>query len=217
MVIGKIMSVDLEKYAACLFTLEYCGKSRRLKEFQLTTYWIGKSFNIFPDSIVLVGSDGTTEVPDETGQFTLLSQYLEYEVQGDSSTTEGNVEPAVSSYAFPYSTYKPYAGKKAIVKQTGYKHKGPVSKPPGVVSQETVESGSKLPKKEEWKKNVEICAYTEHGRLKKISNFPMTLTNDTAKVDFIAESISQELFDGTVVFLIDVDNLKIRDSTVTRG
>ena len=45
----------------------------------------------------------------------------------------------------------------------------------------------------------------------------MTLTNDTAKVDFIAESISQELFDGMVVFLIDVDNLKIRDSTVTRS
>ena len=42
--------------------------------------------------------------------------------------------------------------KKGIVKQTGYKHKGPVSKPPGVVSQETVESGSKLAKKEEWKK-----------------------------------------------------------------
>ena len=102
------MSVELDK----LFTLEYCGKSRRLKEFQLTTYWIGKIFNVFPDSIVLVGSDDTTEVPDETGQFTLLSQYLEYEVQGDSSTSEGNVEPAVSSYAFPYSTYKPCAGKK---------------------------------------------------------------------------------------------------------
>ena len=127
-----------------------------------------------------------------------------------------NLQYHLSSYAFPYSTYKPYAGKKhAIVKQTGYKHKGPVSKPPGVVSQETVVSGSKLAKKEEWKKNVEICAYTEHGRLKKISNFPMTLTNDTAKVDIIAEFISQELFDGTVVFLIDVDNLKIRDSTVT--
>ena len=68
--VNHIMSVALD---TCLFTLEYCRKPRRLKEFQLTTYWIGKISNVFPDSIVLVGGDGTAEVTDETGQFILLS------------------------------------------------------------------------------------------------------------------------------------------------
>ena len=66
-------------------------------------------------------------------------------------------------------------------------------------------------------KNIEICECTTDGRLKKVSNFPMSMTNDTAKVDYITESISQELFDGVEVLLIDAENLKIRDSTVTRG
>ena len=45
----------------------------------------------------------------------------------------------------------------------------------------------------------------------------MSLTNETAKVEFIAESISQELFSGEDVVLVDADSLQIRDSTVTRG
>ena len=45
----------------------------------------------------------------------------------------------------------------------------------------------------------------------------MSLTNDTAKVDYITESISQELFDEVEVLSIEAENLKIRYFKVTRG
>ena len=66
-----------------VYMLKHVGMNCRLREAQLTTYWIGKIFGIFPDSIVLVASDETIEVPDENGFFTLES-YLDYEVQDES-------------------------------------------------------------------------------------------------------------------------------------
>ena len=61
-----------------VYTLKYEGITRKLKESQLQPYWIGKFFNLFPDSIVLIGSDGSAEVPDD-GVFS-LEYYLDYEV-----------------------------------------------------------------------------------------------------------------------------------------
>ena len=100
----------------------------------------------------------------------------------------------------------------------GYKHKGPLCnsvKPPGVISQQETELRYSVDQLH-WRKNIEICDYV-CGRLRKNTNFPMSLTNETAKVEFIVESISQELFSGEDVVLIDAENLQIRDSTVTRG
>ena len=77
-----------------------------------------------------------------------------------------------------------------------------------MISPEYEAVSSKTKKGEEWKKSIEICECTTDGRLKKVSNFPMSLTNDTAKVDYITESISQELFDGVEVLLIDAENLE---------
>ena len=57
-----VMSENLD-----LFVLEFGNKTRKLKESQLTAQLIGKIFNVFPDSIVLIASDGTIEVPDEPG------------------------------------------------------------------------------------------------------------------------------------------------------
>ena len=74
-----VMSENLD-----LFVLEFGNKIRKLNESQLTAQLIGKIFNIFPDSIFLVASDGTIEVPDECGYFSGSHTYMDYEVQGDS-------------------------------------------------------------------------------------------------------------------------------------
>ena len=65
-------------------------------------------------------------------------------------------------------------------------------------------------------KNIDICTY-DGVMVKKVSKFPINLTNETARLDFISSSVSHELFQGKEVILVDVDNLKIMDSTVTRG
>ena len=44
--------------------------------------------------------------------------------------------------------------------------------------------------------------------VKKVSNFPINLTNETARLEFISSSVSHELFQGKEVILVDVDNLK---------
>ena len=68
-----------------LFVLECSGKTRKLKESYLTPTCIGKVFNLFPDSIILIAADdGTIEVPDELGFFSGLKTYRTYEVQGES-------------------------------------------------------------------------------------------------------------------------------------
>ena len=118
--------------------------TRKLKESQLTAHLIGKIFNVFLDSIVLVASDGTIEVPDKHGCFSGLHTYMDYEVQGDSCISWGYssmVEGTVSPLSHPY-----------IAKQTVSKWKGPFTKPPGVASQEYGAVSSKTKKGEEWKK-----------------------------------------------------------------
>ena len=144
-----VMSENLD-----LFVLEFGNKTRKLKESQLTAQLIGKIFNVFPDSIVLVASDGTIEVPDERGCFSGLRTYMDYEVQGDSCISRDYssiVEGAVSPLSHPYKSS--YNGtKRPIAKQASYKHKGPFTKPPGVISQEYEAVSSKTKKGEEWKK-----------------------------------------------------------------
>ena len=144
-----VMSENLD-----LFVLEFGNKIRKLKESQLTAQLIWKIFNVFPDSIVLVASDGTIEVPDERGCFSDLHTYMDYEVQGDSCISRDYssiVEGAVSLLSHPYKSS--YNGtKRPIAKQASYKHKGPFTKPPGVISQEYEAVSSKTKKGEEWKK-----------------------------------------------------------------
>ena len=226
-----------------LFVLECSGKTRKLKESYLTPTCIGKVFNLFPDSIILIAADdGTIEVPDELGFFSGLKTYRTYEVQGESMEMKTVLEkggecsssfgsPAVHSHTSKMSSSagpsrassslfaggKRKSSSRSQAAAGGYKHKGPLLcnsvKPPGVISQET---DLRYFDQIHWRKNIEICDYV-CGRLKKNSNFPMSLTNETAKVEFIAESISQELFSGEDVVLVDADSLQIRDSTVTRG
>lgn len=47
-----------------LFTVEWDGKSLKLKEKQLTTMVLSRVFNLFPETILLVTEDGYVELPD---------------------------------------------------------------------------------------------------------------------------------------------------------
>ena len=157
---------------------------------------------------MLIGSDGSAEVPDD--DVFSLECYLDYEVQGES--IEVDHSPPVRSESQSKALKLPASHKKTF---SGYKHRG--SKPPGVMAKEVCLDHSTLKKKEvEWKKNIDICTY-DGVMVKKVSNFPINLTNETARLEFISSSVSHELFQGKEVILVDVDNLKIMDSTVTRG
>ena len=59
---------------------------------------------------------------------------------------------------------------------------------------------------------IEIHEFS-NGELKKTSNFPISLTPDTACIEFISAQVSVELFHGEKVILIDNENLKIPDSS----
>ena len=52
-------------------TLKYEGRVRKIRESELCTRLVGKVFNLFPDSIVLVNEDGLVETPSEDGRFDL--------------------------------------------------------------------------------------------------------------------------------------------------
>ena len=60
----------------------------KLKEDQLTVKWIGKIFNVFPDSIVLIRDDkGEVETPDFAGRFHTLEYHIEYRIIADPLST----------------------------------------------------------------------------------------------------------------------------------
>ena len=66
-------------------TLKYEGKVRKIRESELDTRLIGKVFNLYPDSIVLVNEDGLVETESrEDGRFIDLSEFIEYDVEGDN-------------------------------------------------------------------------------------------------------------------------------------
>ena len=68
---------------------------------------------------------------------------------------------------------------------------------------------------EEWRKVIEIHKFSDR-ELKKQSNFPITLTPSTAKLQYIANVISVELFSGDEVVLLDNENYQIPDSSTTQ-
>lgn len=185
------------------FYLTNQGRKMKLKKDQLSTKWIGKIFSLFPDSILLISEDGDVETPDDSGFFTSLIEYFNYEVQGQSILTSPSSTDVTTS-ALPYQ--KP---TKGISKKIPYRTSvniGQPSKPPGVVAQS----------KDEWTRNIEIHRFSD-GELRKFSNFPIILTPQTASITHISSLLSHEAFQGKVVVLLDNDNLQIPDTSASRG
>jgi len=50
-----------------------------------------------------------------------------------------------------------------------------------------------------------------------VSNLPPTLTDATATVSNVADTVSDEAFEGNSVLLLDADYLKVMDTVSTRG
>uniref|UniRef100_A0A1X7T8I2 Uncharacterized protein n=1 Tax=Amphimedon queenslandica TaxID=400682 RepID=A0A1X7T8I2_AMPQE len=69
------------------YNLTHNGTFMKLKEEQLTKKWIGRIFQVFPDSVVLISEDGEVETPDpSTGRFK-LHRYADYNVIANSLST----------------------------------------------------------------------------------------------------------------------------------
>ena len=50
-----------------------------------------------------------------------------------------------------------------------------------------------------------------------MSNLPLTLTDATATVSNVADTVSDEAFEGNSVLLLDADYLKAMDTVSTRS
>ena len=92
-----------------VYSLTYQERKIKLKPDQLTIKLIGKIFSLFPDSIILLSpEDGTVETPDESGIFTGLDEFTEYEVDGEPASVrplvQGQSSSAVSSMTINSST-----------------------------------------------------------------------------------------------------------------
>ena len=209
------------------FTVKNDSLSLRLRANQLRTATLGKIFNVFPQSLFLVGSDGTVATPDEDGDFESfdMSQDVEWMVCGDSSKAVGNYSlemPAVSTTSYAYQSQQSEACTSKSVKSAKWKPSLSLSlmrnKPPGVMKQEGQSKKSGKGHGEAWTKTIEICKYDrEDNAIKKTLNLPITLSEKTASVSHVGEIVSSESFEGEEVILLDSDNLKIPDSAGTRG
>ena len=172
----------------------------------MSTKWIGKVFGLNPDSILLFGNDDTIETPDDDGNFTDLKSYTDYDVQGEiNQLTGGSTEhvPISKRGRGMISSTKGVVGKKWT--PFSLSNRGKSNKPPGVTSSEII-----------CQKSIEIYSYTRSG-LEKHTNYPLELTSLTANIKSVSEMLSVEVFKGESCVLLDVDNLKIPDSTITRG
>jgi hypothetical protein len=190
---------------------------------------LGKIFNIFPQSLFLVGSNGTVATPDEEGDFDTydMSRDAEWTVSGDSSKPSATDLPSRSTNSpYAYQSQQPEASQPSTSKYAKAGSKAAKwrpslslsmmrNKPPGVAKQEGL---SRKPGKghgEAWTKTIEICTYDDSTyAMRKTLNLPITLSEKTASVNRVAEIVS---FEGEEVVLLDSDNLKIPDRAGTRG
>ena len=190
--------------------------SVKLRRSQMSSDTIAKVFNVFPNSIVLVGEDGTVATPDNEGDFCLyeMDATVSWTVNGDPSkpTATENFLSARPSTSYAYQQPDAIRTSKPI--KSKWKPSGASKLPPGVAKQEA----AKRSIGNSWTKTVEICRYDEVDMaIKKTFNLPLTLTEQTSSVPGVADIASAEAFGGEPVVIIDSENLRIPDSIGTRG
>ena len=66
--------------------LKHLDKSYQLCQEQLTVKNVAKIFNLVPDTILLVSTDGTVALPNEYGRFSDIDECDEWNVEGSEST-----------------------------------------------------------------------------------------------------------------------------------
>ena len=81
------------------YSLRNDNLSVMLRESQMSASTIGKIFNVFPQSIVLIGDDGNVATPDASREFSCLD--LSYEtswtVNGDASKADNSSKSSPAS------------------------------------------------------------------------------------------------------------------------
>lgn len=173
-----------------------------MKEGQLSAKSIGRAFHLFPDSIVLISDEGFLEDHENYGYFPLFDSVScrNFTVQGES------MDPTSQATASPLAAAS--FSRKRKLAGNSFKPKGTAgsSKPPGVT---TLKPAS-------WRKNIEVCSITDR-RVRKSTNYPVTLTPATACIEAVMNILSVEAFDGQEVVLLDKDNLRIPDNHTTRS
>ena len=71
---------------------------------------------------------------------------------------------------------------------------------------------------QEWRKSVEVCKWSEQDKSwKKVSNLPVVMSEASANVKHVAEMVADDVFNGNDAVLLDIDYLKIPDTSSTRG
>ena len=196
----------LSRFDLGMTILCYGERKLKLRSGQLTTATIGKVFHLFPDSIVLISTDGALETPDDTGTFYLDD--TEYIVDGDTTSPhKATVTSAVSTQ------------KKMSPIKGGNIFKRPSHQAGAADQHESGPSQVQKGKKTEWRKNIEVVQLRK-GQVKK-SNFPVSLTPSTANIECISNQLSSEVpeFEGSHgnIVLINNENYKIPDSSATKG
>lgn len=199
-----------------LYSLRNEKLSVKLRDTQMTAATIAKIFNVFPQSIVLVGADGTVATPDSNGDFSFLELSCEtsWTVNGDPSKVDDSHKLQRPSSSYAYQQPQNTEASKTKWKPGAFSANR--HKPPGVTKQEGTGSGRRP--SSSWTKTVEVCTYDVHdSSFKKTFNLPLTLTDDTSTVNKVADLASAEAFGGDSVVILDSDNLRIPDSAGTRG
>lgn len=218
------------------FTLESAvqrgpGNYVRIRSTQFNAKAVGRVFNFFPQSVYLVGDDGSVELPDDDGNFDVenMNASLIWTCSGDCSKPVDGQAQSRWLQPGPSYAYQPTdearereredrskrssSGKWKPKFTTSLLSANRQKKPPGVEKQEaSLRHGSQLA----WTKTIEICR-VEGTKIKKTFNLPVSLTERAARVERVAEFVSGEAFEGAAVVLLDSDNLRIPDSTGTRG
>ena len=210
------------------FTVKNDSLSLRLRASRMRIATLGKIFNIFPQSLFLVGSDGTVATPDEEGDFETydMSQDTEWTVSGDFSKPTGSHSatdfPSGSTNSqYAYQSQQPEASSLVHRSMRKRDQKRPSGSPlyhsPWCETNIVVWQSRKA-REESLDENDWICTYDDSTyAMRKTLNLPITLSEKTASVNRVAEIVSLESFEGEEVVLLDSDNLKIPDSAGTRG
>ena len=171
-----------------------------------------KIFNIFPQSLFLVGSNGTVATPNEVeilqSQLVVTQRPISLlDLPTPCMYIRASNQPSTSKYA--------KAGSKAAKWKPSLSLSLMRNKPPGVAKQEGQRGKRGKGHGEAWTKTIEICTYDNTYAMRKTLNLPITLSEKTASISRVAEIVSLESFEGEEVVLLDADNLKIPDSAGT--
>ena len=178
----------------------------------LKTANLSKIFGLFPQSITLVSEDGFVEVPNEEGDFVNIDEFVTWNVEGEKMNSNQTYMPQKLAY-------QPPVAKKGTKKSwtpsysTSSMHRisGP-NRPPGVHNQEE----KPIAHKKKWGRKVDICKWDGFSWI-KTNNIHMTLTESTASVRYIADTIASDIFEGERTVLLDSEYLEILNTNGTKG